>query len=146
MTGPLQIVLIGSLCLLVKMLLTRLIPSLMNAISTFWHLFPMTDQFNFMHLDCDDVAQIVRSMPANTSSGINNIPLCVIKHSLPATLPVITSLINVSFIHGIFPRSWKLAVMLPILKYGNYKEPNNNRPIALLPILSKVCERVRVRV
>ena len=32
--------------------------------------------------------------------------------------------------------------MSPILKDGNHEEPNNNRPLSLLPILSKVCERV----
>ena len=78
----------------------------------------------------------------NKSSGIDKIPVRVIKDSLPVTLPVITSLINVSFTRGIFPRSWKLAVVSPILKDGNHEEPNNNRPISLLPILSKVCERV----
>ena len=103
---------------------------------------PVTDQFNFTHVDCYEVAQIVRSMPANKSSGIDNIPVRVIKDSLPATLPVITSIINASFKHGNFPRSWKLAVVSPILKDGNHEEPNNNRPISLLPILSKVCERV----
>ena len=61
---------------------------------------------------------------------------------LSATLPVITSLINASLTRGIFPRSWKLVVVSPILKDGNHEEPNNNRPISLLPILSKVCERV----
>ena len=102
----------------------------------------VTDQFNFMLVDYDEVAQIVRSMPASKSSGIDNIPVRVIKDSLSATLPVITSLINASFTRGIFPRSWKLAVVSPILKDGNHEEPYNNRPISLLPILSKVCERV----
>ena len=105
-------------------------------------IFPVTDQFNFTHMDCYEVAQIVRSMPGNKSSGIDNIPVRVIKDSLPATLPVITSIINASFKQGNFPRSWKLAVVSPILKDGNHEEPNNNRPISLLPILSKVCERV----
>ena len=105
-------------------------------------IFPVTDQFNFKHIDCDEVAQIVSSMPANKSSGINKMLVRVIKDSLPATLPVITFLINASFTRGNFLRSWKLAVMSPILKDGNHEEPNNNRPISLLPILSKVCERV----
>ena len=77
-------------------------------------------------------------MPANKSSGIDKIPVRVIKDSLPATLPVITSLINASFTRGNFSRSWKLAVVSPILKDGNHEEPNNNKPITLLPILSKV--------
>ena len=33
---------------------------------------PVTHQFNFMHVDCYEVAQIIRSMPANKSSGIDN--------------------------------------------------------------------------
>ena len=74
-----------------------------------------------MHVDCDEVAQIVRSMPASKSPGIDNIPVRVMKDSLSATLPVITSLINVSFTRGIFPRSWKLAVVSPILKDGNHE-------------------------
>ena len=81
-------------------------------------------------------------MPANKSSGIDKIRVRAIKDSLPATLPVITSLINASFTCGSFPQSWKLAVVWPILKDGNHEDPNNNRPISLLPILSKVCERV----
>lgn len=101
----------------------------------------MTDQFNFKHVDCDEVAQIVRSMPANKSSGIDSIPVRVIKDSLPAILSVIISLINASFSRGKYPRSWKLAVVSPIPREGNHEEPNNNRPISLLPILSKVCER-----
>ena len=31
--------------------------------------------------------------------------------------------------------------MSPILKKADFEEPGNNRPIALLPIFSKVCEK-----
>ena len=74
-------------------------------------IFSVTGQFDFAHMDRDEVAQIVRSIPANKSSGIDKIPLSVIKDSIPATLPVITSSSNASFAHGIFPQSWELAVL-----------------------------------
>ena len=31
--------------------------------------------------------------------------------------------------------------MVPILKEGDYEIPNDNRPVSLLPALSKICER-----
>jgi len=37
---------------------------------------------------------------------------------------------------------WKLAEVKPIPKEGDHEIANNNRPISLLPILLKVCERV----
>ena len=55
------------------------------------------------------MAKIMKSMPANKSPGIEKIPVRAIKDSLPATLPMITSLINVSLTRRVFPGSWKLA-------------------------------------
>ena len=40
-----------------------------------------------------------------------------------------------------FPSCWKIAGVTPILKDGDHEIPSNNRPISLLPVLSKVCER-----
>ena len=35
-------------------------------------IFPAADQFNFKHVNCDEVALIVKSVPANKSPGIDN--------------------------------------------------------------------------
>ena len=62
------------------------------------------------------------------------------RNSLPSILPTLTAIINDSFISGIFPKS--LAEVTPILKQGDREKSDNNRPISLLSILSKVCERM----
>ena len=36
----------------------------------------------------------------------------------------------------------KLLIITHIRKQGNHELPNHNRPISLLPVLSRVCERV----
>ena len=40
-----------------------------------------------------------------------------------------------------FPTPWKMAEVTPILKSGDHEKANNNRPISLLPIFSKICEK-----
>ena len=37
---------------------------------------------------------------------------------------------------------WKTAEVIPVLKEGDHEKPNNHRPISLLPVLSKACERI----
>ena len=54
----------------------------------------------------------------------------------------ITHIINVSLANGVSPGGWKQAEVTPIPKEGDHEQPCNNRPISLLPVLSKVCERI----
>ena len=89
----------------------------------------------------EQVERIINGMSANKASGIDKVPIRVIKDSLPAILPWITSIINASFKLATFPSRWKIAEVTPILKDGDHEIPNNNRPISPLPVLSKVCER-----
>jgi hypothetical protein len=81
-------------------------------------------------------------MPDNKAPGIDKVPIRVIKDCLPVIAPWITSIINKSLVNNIFPSAWKIAEVIPILKEGDHEQANNNRPISLLPVLSKVCERV----
>ena len=41
-----------------------------------------------------------------------------------------------------FPLAWKKSEVIPILKEGDYEIPNDNRPVSLLPVALKICERV----
>jgi hypothetical protein len=93
-------------------------------------------------VECKQVHDIINSMPTNKSNGIDKIPMRVIKDSLPAILPTITSIFNASLTSAVFPSGWKMAEITPILKGGDHEQANNNRPISLLPMLSKVCEKV----
>ena len=54
----------------------------------------------------------------------------------------LTYLFNHSFELSEFPTAWKEALVVPIHKKGSMTDPGNYRPIALLPIVSKVLERI----
>jgi len=89
----------------------------------------------------EQVERIINAMSTNKAPGIDKVPIRALKYSLSAILPSITSIISATFQSSTFPSCWKIAEVTPILKDGDHEIPNNNRPISLLPVLSKVCER-----
>ena len=52
---------------------------------------------------------------------------------------------NNSFKSNTFARVWKIAQVTCVTKDGDAGNPCNNRPIELLPVLSKVNERLAHR-
>ena len=91
---------------------------------------------------CLDVEKIVSSLSTKNfiyiAPGLDEIPIRVIR--LP--LHCISAIINSSFTTSTYPGDWRIAEVWPVLKEGDFEQPSNNRPISLLPILSKVCEKV----
>ena len=53
-----------------------------------------------------------------------------------------SSIINLSMSSGVFPDDWKIARVVPLFKAGSRDDPNNYRPVSVLPVDSKIIERV----
>jgi hypothetical protein len=102
----------------------------------------LSEQYTLQAVECKEIEDIITKMPSNKAPGSDKIPIRVIKDCFPSVCPAITSIINSSLISTVFPTIWKIAEVTPILKQGDHEHANNNRPISLLPVLSKVCERV----
>ena len=54
----------------------------------------------------------------------------------------LTVLFNRSFMTGVFPDSVKIAKVVPIYKNGSKHSICNYRPISILPVLSKIFEKL----
>ena len=50
--------------------------------------------------------------------------------------------INLSLQSGSVPMEWKAAKILSLFKSGSMVELDNYRPISILPVLSKILERI----
>ena len=59
-------------------------------------------------------------------------------------LPLLSHLINKSFLCGKFPDCLKIARVTPILKSAEKDKPGNYLPISILPALSKIYEKISV--
>ena len=53
-------------------------------------------------------------------------------------------IINLSLQSGSVPIEWKAAKIIPLFKSGSMVELDNYRPISILPVLSKILERIVV--
>ena len=56
--------------------------------------------------------------------------------------PSLTSIFSKSILTGIYPNDWKAAKVTPLFKKGLKLDPNNYRPISVIPVFSKVLEKI----
>ena len=89
-----------------------------------------------------DIKKIISKLKNSKSTGVDDIDTRTIKLIASDILPALTHIVNLSIAQSVFPSLWKLAKVIPLLKKGDALTPKNYRPVALLPIFSKVLERV----
>jgi len=100
------------------------------------------EDWGFTHVGEQDVIKIIKSLKNKNSSGHDCLTNRMLKREPHTFARLITSLINESIDEGIFPDSLKAAKVIPVFKKGDRLNLNNYRPISLLPVLSKVFEKV----
>ena len=99
------------------------------------------NSFAFYNTDAVEIIDIVSSFKNKNSSGIDNIPISIVKSTITAVAKLVSDIINSSFVNGIFPDLLKLAVVHPVFKSGEKSNIKNYRPISVLPSFSKFFEK-----
>ena len=89
----------------------------------------------------DEVDKIISSLKNSNSFGLDLIDTQVVKLIKAEILPALTHVINLSIDSREFPAYWKRAKVIPLHKKEDLLNPKNFRPVAILPIFSKVLER-----
>ena len=84
----------------------------------------------------------VKSFKINKPSGIDNISTKIVKDTLWALAHQFTWSLNMSIRTATIPLAWKKAKVTLIPKDGNLTDVDNFRPIAILPVVSKVMEHL----
>jgi len=89
----------------------------------------------------DELKCIVKNLKLS-ASGIDGIQPNIFKNVFSALQQPLLHVINLSFIQGVFPNELKSACVIPIFKGGDPKLIQNYRPVSVLPVISKIFERV----
>jgi hypothetical protein len=91
-----------------------------------------SQNFNFVPVSYGEVRRTVMAFQSNKAPGHDKVRMSTIKDALPCILPVITDMINRSLQTSVFPSTWKISEVIPLLKEGDHEVANNNRPLSLL--------------
>ena len=81
-------------------------------------------------------------MNIDKAAGIDNLSETFLKDGVNILAKPISELCNLSIKHSLFPTDCHIAKSKPLFKKGSTALPKNYRPISLLPLISKIIEKV----
>ena len=90
----------------------------------------------------DQIDKIICSLKNSKASGVDMVDTYILKLVKANIVPAVCHIVNLSIQSNRFPTKWKIAKVIPLYKGKGCKlDPKNYRPVAILPILSKILER-----
>ena len=89
-----------------------------------------------------NVMQIINNLPNKNSCGFDGISTIVMKSIKNVTLKPLSLIINQIINTGVFPNKLNISKTTPLFKKDDRTLFTNYRPISLLPIFSRVIEKV----
>ena len=89
-----------------------------------------------------ETLDILKSLDTSKATGPDGISCKMLKETANAIAPSFTRLLQMSLSTATFPSCWKQANVLPIFKKGDRSDFGNYRPVSLLNICSKVCQKI----
>ena len=105
---------------------------------------PLQHSLSLKAVGPEKVDQIIRNLKNSKASGLDNIDTFILKLIKPHIVPAITHIVNLSITSLRFPCQYKQAKVVPLYKGSSapVTNPKSYRPVALLPVASKILERV----
>ena len=120
----------------------KTIPKSNHDFSDYLHEIHCNKTFFLVPTTRNEISDIINKFDNNKATGPNSIPVFILKIYNCFFSEHLSNIINLSFVTGLFPDLCKLAKVIPIYKGDDELLCENYRPISLLPIFSKVFEKV----
>ena len=89
----------------------------------------------------DEVRQIIHNLK-ESSAGWDSISSKIVKTTYMHFLTPLTHVLNLSLVSGVVPSELKIAKVIPLFKSGDASVFSNYRPVSVLPVFSKILERL----
>ena len=89
-----------------------------------------------------EISELCKEINVNKSSGIMHISSEIIRDAFVTIPSKVVELFNMSFNRSEIPDEWKKAKVTPLPKAGDTRNVSNLRPVSILPLPSKLIEKI----
>ena len=89
-----------------------------------------------------EIIKLCRDININKSSCVEHLSSEILRDAFFSISYILCDLYNLSFELSEVPDIWKIAKVTPLPKAGNHNDVSNLRPISLLPLPSKLIEKI----
>ena len=115
-----------------------------SKIASYYDNNAVSEDLNFQLSETspEKILSILKGLNLSKAAGIDNLSGKFLKYGAHVLARPISQLCNLSIKLNSFPRSCKIAKDKLLFKKGSRTDPQNYRPISLLPVLSKIIERI----
>ena len=101
-----------------------------------------TSLFSFSNVSVADVKKEIRKLDPRKATQNTDIPVRILKQSSDIFGNYICDFFNECVDKGVFPSILKNANITPVFKKGFRGSKDNYRPVSILPIISKIFEKL----
>lgn len=98
--------------------------------------------FTMYPVKIKEMEKTISLLSNKKSTDFFNLSSFLIKKCAKQIAKPLTHIINFSINEGVFPDRMKVAKIIPLHKKGDTSEADNYRPISLLPVFSKIQEKI----
>ena len=99
-------------------------------------------RFQLSPVTSENVLQVIKNLRSDCSTGADQIPTRFIKMVVECLAVPLASIINNCIAKAYFPKQWKIARVSTVPKIDNPVSNDQLRSISVLPVLSKVFEKL----
>ena len=100
------------------------------------------DPFYFTKVSEKTISDFLKELKTNKATGIDNLSGRFLKDGSKVLATPIAQICNLPIKFSTVPDACKIAKLKPIYKKGKKTDRKNCRPISLLPVISKILEKV----
>jgi retron-type reverse transcriptase len=90
----------------------------------------------------NEIKNITKAFSSEKAAGYDNISMSIVKLTINYISRPLTHIVNLSLSQGFVPDEMKIAQVIPLYKAEDKSFVKNYRPISILPVFSKILEKV----